>query len=127
MKNEDGGTADRPSDLKTRTKRLALAVMDLCSRLPKTMAAQVIGKQLFRSGTSVGAQYREATRSRSDAEYTSKAQSALQELEETSYWLELMDESGTVKADATRALKSEVDELSAILVTCVNKARKRQE
>ena len=127
MKNEDDYKADRPPDLKTRTKRFALAVMDLCSRLPKTMAAQVIGKQLFRSGTSVGAQYREGVRSRSDAEYASKVQSALQELEESAYWLELLEESGTLGIDATHPLKSEADELAAILVTCTNKARRRQE
>jgi len=129
LKNEDTFAADRPSDMKTRTKRFALAVMQLCSRLPKTMTAQVISRQFFRSGTSVGAQYREATRSRSDAEYISKVQSALQELEETIYWLELLEESGTVEGDATRALQSEAGELAAILVTCSNKAkrRKRQE
>jgi four helix bundle protein len=126
LKNEDDLTADCPPDLKTRTKRFALAVMDLCSRLPKTMPAQIIGKQLFRSGTSVGAQYREGVRARSDAEYVSKVQSALQELEESAYWLELLDESGTLAADATHPLKSEADELAAILVTCVNKARERQ-
>ncbi|MHC4249417.1 MAG: four helix bundle protein [Planctomycetota bacterium] len=115
---------DHSPDLKTRTKRFALAVMELCSGLPKTTAARVIGNQLLRSGTSVGAQYREGVRARSDAEYASKVQSALQELEESMYWLELLDESGTLKADATRALKSEADELAAILVTCSNKARR---
>jgi four helix bundle protein len=99
--------------------------MDLCSRLPKTTAAQVIGRQLFRSGTSVGAQYREGVRARSDAEYASKVQGAPQELEESMYWMELLDESGTLKADATRGLKSEADELAAILVTCSNKAGKK--
>ena len=125
MKNDHDGAAENPPNLKTRTKRFALAVMELCSSLPKTMAARAIGKQLFRSGTSVGAQYREGVRARSDAEYASKVQSALQELEESMYWLELLDESGTLKADATRVLESEANELAAILVTCVNKARKR--
>ncbi len=67
-------------DLKTRTRNFALRVIRLCSALPKTPAAQVIGKQLLRSGTSVGAHYREGCRSRSDAEFVSKLEGGLQEL-----------------------------------------------
>jgi four helix bundle protein len=83
-------------DLKTRTKAFALRVIRLYSALPQTPVAQVIGKQLLRSGTSVGAHYREGARSRSDAEFISKLEGALQELEETAYWLELLGESGTL-------------------------------
>ena len=78
------------TDLRIRTKQFALRIIRLYSALPKTTEAQVIGKQVLRSGTSVGAHYREAFRSRSDAEYIAKIEGALQELEETSYWLELL-------------------------------------
>ena len=85
---------DEAYDLKRRTKRWAQAIIRLYSTLPRTAEAQVIGKQALRSGTSVGAHYREATRARSNAEFVSKIECGLQELEETRYWLELMVESG---------------------------------
>lgn len=66
----------------------------LYTALPKTTEAQVIGKQMLRSGTSVGAHYREAVRSRSDAEFVSKIEGGLQELEEAIYWMELLEETG---------------------------------
>jgi len=80
---------------------------------------------MLRSGTSVGAHYRESVRSRSDAEVVSKLEGALQELEETRYWLELLVESGTVKPERPAALMREADELTAILVTCVKKVKAR--
>ena len=86
MKDEGGrmkDETDRPEDLRTRTKRFALRVIRLYSALPKTTEAQVMGKQLLRSGTSVGAHYREAVRSRSDAEFISKIEGGLQELEKS--------------------------------------------
>jgi four helix bundle protein len=79
-------------DLKTRTKAFALSVLRLYARLPKTVEAQIVGKQLLRSGTSVGAHYREAVRARSTAEFVAKIEGGLQELEESLYWLELLEE-----------------------------------
>ncbi|HEY0049727.1 MAG TPA: four helix bundle protein [Pyrinomonadaceae bacterium] len=81
------------TDLKTRTKSFALRIIKLYKALPNTVEAQIIGKQILRSGTSAGAQYREGTRARSNAEFISKIESALQELEETAYWLELLIEA----------------------------------
>ena len=78
-------------DLCIRTKSFSLALIKFYSKLPKTTEAQVIGKQLLRSGTSVGAQYHEAKQARSKAEFISKIGGALQELEETIYWLDLLD------------------------------------
>ena len=72
-------------DLRTRTKAFALRVIRLFAALPKTTEAQVIGKQLLRSATSVGAHYREATRARSHAEFISKVEGGLQELEESAF------------------------------------------
>ena len=76
-----------PKDLKVRTKTFALRVVRLYVALPKSAEAQVLGKQVLKSGTSVGAHYRESLRARSDAEVISKLEGGLQELEETQYWL----------------------------------------
>ena len=86
----------REGDLRQRTKAFALRVIRLYSSLPKTGEASILGGQVLRSGTSVGAHYREAFRSRSDAEFITKMEGAPQELEETAYWLELLAESGMV-------------------------------
>jgi four helix bundle protein len=94
--------------------------------LPKTTVAQVLGRQLLRSGTSVGAHYREATRSRSTAEFVSKLQGGLQELAETTYWMELVVESGTMPSQRMGELMAEANELTAILITCVNNAKRRR-
>jgi four helix bundle protein len=92
--------------------------------LPKKTEAQVIGKHLLRSGTAVGAHYREAQRSRSNAELVSKIESALQEMEETRYWLELLAETNILPATRLRNLLREADELTAILVTCVKNVKR---
>lgn len=110
-------------DLRTRTKQFGLRIIRLFAALPKTTEAQVLGKQLLRSGTSVGAHYREGHRARSNAEFISKLEGGLQELEETAYWLELLSESGVVPASRLADLLEEADQLTAILVTCVKRAK----
>lgn len=110
-------------DLKTRTTSYALRIIRLYASLPKTVEAQVLGKQLLRSGTSVGAHYREASRSRSTAEFISKLGGGLQELEETVYWLELLAEARIVPATRLRELMQETHELTAIFVTRVKRAK----
>jgi len=112
-------------DLRVRTKSFALRIIKLFSSLPKTNEAQVMGKQVLRSGTSVGAHYREACRARSTAEFISKIEGGLQELEETVYWLELLTESNIVKEERLKPLLQEADELIAILVASVKKAKAR--
>jgi four helix bundle protein len=77
-------------DLRRRTKEFALRAVRMFSALPKSIEAQILGKQVLRSGTSVGANYREAYRGRSKAEFTAKCGDSLRELEETAYWLELL-------------------------------------
>lgn len=109
-----------------RTKDFALRIIRLYSSLPKTTVAQVMGKQVLRSGTSVGAQLREAKRSRSNAELISKTESALQELEETVYWLELLGESAIVKPEMLTDLMDEADQLTAILVTSAKNLKSRR-
>lgn len=115
-----------PEDLTSRTRRFALEIIHVYSLLPKTIPAQVIGKQILKSGTSVGAHYREGIRSRSNAEVVSKLEVALQELEETRYWLELLSEAKIMKPEALSPLFSETDELTAILITCVKKVKSRR-
>lgn len=117
---------DRPQDLRTRTKSFALQVIRLFSSLPKTTEAQVLGRQLLRSGTSVGAHYREAKRARSDAEFISKIEGGLQELEETVYWLELLVDSGIVAGDKVADLCKEAEELTAIMVSSAKTVKTRK-
>jgi len=114
-------------DLKTRTKEFALRVIRLYSALPKTTEAQVIGKQLLRSGTSVGAHYREGIRARSDAEFISKIEGGLQELEESCYWMELLVDAGIVPETKLSELMDEADQLTAILTTCSKKAKQKKD
>ncbi len=113
-------------DLKKRTKAFALRIIKLYVSLPKTTEAQVLGKQVLRSGTSVGAHYYEAKRARSTAEFISKIEGGLQELEETVYWLELLIEAELIKADKLQNLLSEAEELTAILVASVKTAKGRK-
>jgi len=117
---------ERPPDLLGRTKDFALRIIRLSASLPPSTAAQVMGKQILRSGTSVGAQLRESRRSRSETEMMSKTESALQELEETVYWLELLGESGLVEPERLEVLMTEADELIAILVSGVETLKSRR-
>lgn len=112
-------------DLRERTKAYALRIIRLYAALPKTTEAQVIGKQVLRSGTSVGAHYREAWRAKSDADFISKIEGALQELDETSYWLDLLVASDIVKAERVQALLEETEELIAMFVTMVKNVKMR--
>ena len=87
---------DKVSDLRERTKVFALRVIRMFAALPKTEEARVLGRQVLRSGTSVGANYREVQRGCSKAEFIAKIGDCLKELDETSYWLELLVEAGIV-------------------------------
>jgi four helix bundle protein len=124
MMNDQSPGDERKSDLRARTKAFALRILRLYAALPKSPQAQVLGKQVLRSGTSVGAQYREATRARSSAEFISKTESALQELEETIYWLELLADGGIVQQRKLGPLRREAEELIAIFVASVKTAKK---
>ena len=110
--------SDKPPDLKPRTKAFALRIIRLYSELPKNdVVAQVLGKQVLRSGTSVGANYREATRGRSKPEFIAKIGDCLKEAEETEYWIELLIDSGCVAESAVNDLLDETRQLIAILTT----------
>jgi four helix bundle protein len=116
MQNEE-------NDLRDRTKVFALQIIRIFSAIPKTTEAQVLGKQLLRSGTSIGANYREAYRARSKAEFISKCGDSLRELEETAYWLELLAEAKIVPAEKLLAVRKECDELIAIFVTILRRSQ----
>jgi four helix bundle protein len=111
------------NDLRERTKAFALRVIRLFCALPRRTEAQILGKQVLRSGTSVGANYREAYRSRSKAEFIAKAGDCLREIEETAYWFELLVESKIVPVQQLAPLRQETDELIAIFVTIVKRAK----
>jgi four helix bundle protein len=116
--------SEKPEDLKPRTKAFALRIIRMYSKLPKNdTVAQVLGKQVLRSGTSVGANYREASRGRSKAEFTSKIGDCLKEIEETEYWLELLVDSGCVQGAQMTGLLDETRQLNAILTTIAKRSK----
>jgi four helix bundle protein len=115
--------ASKPADLKDRTRAYALRIIRLYGALPKKTESQVVGKQMLRSGTAVGANYREGVRARSKTEYAAKLNLSLMELEETLYWLELLEHAEILPSARLAALKAETGELSAILVSLIKRAR----
>ena len=114
-------------DQKFRTKQFALSVMKLIEALPRKQSGRVIGNQLLRSGTSVGANYRSACRGRSKAEFISKLSIALEEADESAYWLELIIESNLLNRDSVKPLLGEANELTAILFTSIKTAKSRSD
>lgn len=112
-------------ELKRRTKRFALEVIEQVESLPRGTTAGVLGKQLVRAGTSVGANYRAACKARSPAEFVAKIGIVEEEADECGYWMELLIESGLVPEDALAALLREADELTAIMAASRKTASRR--
>ncbi|HEX2059687.1 MAG TPA: four helix bundle protein [Thermoanaerobaculia bacterium] len=123
MRDGDGRTR---TDLVARTRSFAVRVMRLGDSLPRSRSANVIAYQLIRSGSSVGAHYREAMRSRSNAELITKFEGALMELEETAYWLELLVELEIVTAAKLAPLRDEAGELTAMFVATVRNLKAKR-
>jgi len=109
-----------------RTKGLALRVIKLVATLPKNYTASVIGKQLLRSATSVGANYRAACRARSTADMIAKLKIVEEETDETLYWLELLVEANIVPATRLTSLMTETDEILAMTVASIKTLRRRK-
>lgn len=109
--------------MKIRPRAYALRFIRLHSALPRNSVGRVLADQILRSGTSVGAQFRESIRSRSRAEFISKTESALQELEETRYWIELIVDAKLQTSNRLASLLKESDELLAILTATVKTAK----
>jgi len=112
------------NELKARTKVFALRGIKLVQALPKNMTAEVLGKQLLRSATSVAANYRAACRARSQAEFVAKLSIVLEEADESLFWLELIGEAGLLETNRLAELLKEADELTAIFVVSRATARK---
>jgi four helix bundle protein len=100
--------------MRARTKEFALRIVRLYKTLPNGTAAQFLGKQLLRCGTSVGANYRAACRSRSRAEFVSRLAVVSEEADESMYWMELLVDGGIIKAAKLEPLQNEAKELTAI-------------
>ncbi len=114
-------------NLRTRTKKYALRVIRLFRALPRRDAvAEVLGKQLLRSATSVAAHYREACRAKSDLDFISKLEGAQQELDESELWLELLADAGVIKPTLIAPLLQETNELIAIFVTMTKNVKRRR-
>ena len=105
---------DSTEELRRRTKVFALRIIRVCESLPRTSTGRVIGHQLLRSGTAVGANYRSACRARSKPDFVSKIGIALEEADETVYWLELLIEAGVVREARLQKLVKEAEEIVAI-------------
>lgn len=114
----------KSSDLKVRTKQFALRIVRLVNSLPNNRACDVIGKQLLRSATSVGANYRAACRGRSTAEFCSKLGIVEEEADESVYWLELLRDAGVVRPELTEDLYCEAGEIVAMVVASIRTARR---
>ena len=110
-------------DLRERTKKFALKIIQLVSSLPNTREADIIGRQLLKAGTSVGANYREGNRARSKAEFRAKIGTVEQESDESLYWLEILKESRIAKRKLLEELLIEADELVAIFTTIGKKSK----
>lgn len=110
-------------DLKKRTKNFALRAMKLVDALPRKISGEVLGKQLLRSATSVGANYRSACRGRSSADFIAKLGIVIEEADESEFWIELIEDGGLLKSSRVAPLRKEASELVAIFTASVATAR----
>ena len=113
-------------EMKKRTKLFALGIIQLVESLPKERTAEVLGRQLLRSGTSVGSNYRSACRAKSIADFISKMGIVEEETDESLYWMELLIEAGTKVSMKMEALMKEAGELLSITVSSIKTAKKTQ-
>jgi four helix bundle protein len=111
-------------NLQIRTKQFALQVIKFCESLPKDETGRTLGRQLLRSGCSVGANYRAACRAKSKADFISKMGTVLEEADESAYWTELLGDAGKVKPSVADPLLREANELVAIAISSINTARR---
>ena len=116
----------KDGELQRRTKAFALQAIKFVESLPPSRATEVLGKQLLRSATSVGANYRAACRARSKADFVNKLAMVEEEADESSYWLELLAEAAPVQSDLTSRLSAEASEITAMVVASIKSFRIRQ-
>ena len=115
-----------PKDLQDRTKNFALRIIKLAEFLEKHPVGKFIGRQIFRSGTSVAANYRAACRARSAKDFISKLGIVIEEADETAFWLEILSASGIIREGQIKDLLNEANELTAIMVASKSSALKNQ-
>jgi four helix bundle protein len=113
-------------EFKDRTKDIALRIIRLTTSLPKSTATDVIGRQLIRSGTSIGANYRAACRAKSTADIVNKLAIVEEEADESLYWLELLAEGEFVKVEKLSPLMSDINEIVAMTVASIKTLRLRR-
>jgi four helix bundle protein len=112
-------------NLKERTKSFALRIIRLVESLPKSRTAEVVGRQLLRSGTSVAANYRSACRARSNADFIAKMGLVEEEADESIFWMEILVDAKIMEKKLLTDLMGEADELLAIFVSSIKTARKK--
>ena len=112
-----------PEEMKTRTKAFGLRVIRLVQSLPREQAGYSIGRQVLRSATSIGANYRAACRARSTADFIAKLKIVEEEADKSVYWIEMLIESGLVREELVADLHREAEELLAIIVASINTSR----
>src|SRR5438034_3713228 len=112
-----------PNDFKKRTKAYALRIIRLYQALPRNGVSSVLGRQLLRAGTSVGANYRAACRAKSRADFVSKMGTVLEEADESAYWTELLSEAHKVEGEVAAPILHEANELVAIAISSINTAK----
>ncbi len=111
-------------NLQIRTKHFALQVIKFCQGLPNADTSRILGRQLLRSGTSVGANYRAACRAKSKPAFISKMGDVLEEADESGYWVELLSESGKMDEKTAAPVLREANELVAISISSINTAKR---
>lgn len=124
MNAELSYTLMKHENLRDRTKQFALDVVSVLSKLPKNWSAEVFGKQLLRSATSVGANYRAACRAKSQKDFVSKIAIVIEEADESQYWLELMVGAKLVSRETAAALWKEADEIISIMIASSKTAKR---
>ncbi|MDI6890683.1 MAG: four helix bundle protein [Thermodesulfovibrionales bacterium] len=124
MRNVDFGMQNTGSkDLKKRTKQFAIEIIKFVEKLPENRITNVLGRQLLKSGTSVGANYRAACRAKSKADFIAKMGIVEEEADESLYWLELLVDTAIVERDAVNSLMDEANEIVAITISSIRTVR----
>ncbi len=111
-------------EFKQRTRKLGIAVIELCEGFPRNPALDTVGRQLLRAATSVGANYRAVCRAKSPADFIHKMGTVEEEADEVAYWLELLEKTRLVEAVRLKGLAKEADEITAIVVASINTAKR---
>ena len=124
MQSAESALPMQRQNLQLRTKLFALQIIKFCEGLPKDETSRMLSRQLLRSGTSVGANYRAACRAKSKPAFISKMGDVLEEADESEFWVELLIDSGKVDAKVAKLLLDEANQLVAIAISSINTAKR---